>query len=102
MTPHSPLSTTPNRAVADVLSTKSEVVAVTFVSFRIDDMATGIRSVQRPCLSFRSSCFRVTSLLQVGWLTMSDEVLDRHWHDVDQTHLFEFSGDIELYPEVKT
>ena len=31
---------------------------------------------------------------------MSDEVLDQHWHDVAQTHLFEFAGNVDLYPEV--
>ena len=31
---------------------------------------------------------------------MSDEVLDRHFHDVCQTHLFEFIGDVDLVPEV--
>ena len=31
---------------------------------------------------------------------MSDEVLDRHFHDVCQTHLFEFIEDVDLVPEV--
>ena len=33
-------------------------------------------------------------------MPMSDEILDRHFHDVCQTHLFEFEGNIDLYPEV--
>ena len=31
---------------------------------------------------------------------MSDEIFDRHFHDVCQTHLFEFVGEVELMPEV--